>query len=166
MASIRLDRSFQTDERAEPVRSEGRRRRVGALDLPAAVAEHWHAVALAGDPRHRDVVAADHEVDVDLAAVDAVAILVADRGCVGVAERDVAGGVLVEERVREDGVELADPALAVDERDLAEPSSALVDSGPAAQRIRVLVGVDRDGAPALEAHDEPANESAFDVEGL
>ena len=36
----------------------------------------------------------------------------------------MAGGVLVEQRVVEDGAELADPALAVDERDLAEPGGA------------------------------------------
>ena len=39
---------------------------------------------------------------------------------VGVAERNVAGGVLVEERLVEDRAERADPALLVDERDLAE----------------------------------------------
>ena len=43
-----------------------------------------------------------------------------------VAERDVAGGVLVEQRVVEDRAERPDPALPVDERELAEadaPSS-------------------------------------------
>ena len=37
------------------------------------------------------------------------------------AEREVAGRVLVEQRVEEGDARLADPALAVDERDLAEP---------------------------------------------
>ena len=40
---------------------------------------------------------------------------------VGVAEREVARRVLVEERREERPAELADAALAVDERDLAEP---------------------------------------------
>ena len=47
--------------------------------------------------------------------------LVLDREGVGVAERDVAGRVLVEQRLVEDRAERADPALLVDERDLAEP---------------------------------------------
>ena len=39
----------------------------------------------------------------------------------------MARGVLVEQRVVEDRAERADPALAVDERDLAEPGGAVVD---------------------------------------
>ena len=46
---------------------------------------------------------------------------VADRGRVCVPEREVAGGVLVEQRVEERDARLADPPLAVDERELAEP---------------------------------------------
>ena len=69
---------------------------------------------------------ADHEVDVDLAVVDARDVLVADGEREAAAERDVAGGVLVEQRVVEDGAERADAALAVDERDLAEAGGAVV----------------------------------------
>ena len=43
-----------------------------------------------------------------------------DRELEALTERDVAGGVLVEQRVVEDRAELADSALAVDERNLAE----------------------------------------------
>ena len=50
-----------------------------------------------------------------------VAVLLAGRELVGRAERDVRGRVLVDQRVVEDRVERADAALAVDERDLAEP---------------------------------------------
>ena len=95
-------------------------------DLPRPVAEHGHALPAARDPGHGHVVAPDHEVDVDQALVDPVEILLADRDRVGVAEREVAGGVLVEERVLEDGLEAADPPFAVDERELAQAGSALV----------------------------------------
>ena len=92
--------------------SRAARRRRGARGTSRPVRLH------AGDG---DVVAADHEVDVDRARVDAVAVLVADRDRVGVAEREVARGVLVEQRVEEDRAGLADPSFAVDERELAEP---------------------------------------------
>ena len=47
--------------------------------------------------------------------------VVADRRRVRVAEREMARRVLVEQRREERAPELADAALAVDERDLAEP---------------------------------------------
>src|SRR3712207_1899204 len=75
-------------------------------DLPAPVDEDGHPLALArhaGDPH---VGRADHEVDVDPADVRALLVgLVVDRELVGRAERDVAGGVLVEQRVEEHRVE-------------------------------------------------------------
>ena len=78
--------------------------------------------------------------------------LVADQEREALAERDVAGGVLVEQRVVEDGVERADAALAVDERDLAEAGRALVARADRAHRLGRGVGVDLDRAAALEAH--------------
>ena len=70
-----------------------------------------------------------------------------------VAERDVGGGVLVQQRVVEDGVERADAALAVDERDLAEAGRALVAARSRARRASApWLGVDLHRAPALEAH--------------
>ena len=57
----------------------------------------------------------------DRAPVDLSSIVGADGQLVGVAERDVAGGVLVEQRVVESRPERADPALAIDERELSEP---------------------------------------------
>ena len=77
---------------------------------------------------------------------------------VGAAERDVARGVLVEQRVVEDGAERADPALAVDERELAEPGRAVVERDLRPQRLAVLVGVDLDRAAALEADAQPADD--------
>jgi hypothetical protein len=62
---------------------------------------------------------------VDLRRVDragGVAVAVgAQQEREALAERDVAGGVLVQQRVVEDGLELTDAALAVDQRDLADP---------------------------------------------
>src|SRR5205085_12135493 len=81
-------------------------------------------------------------------------------------EGEVAGGVLVDERRQEDRVEPADPSLAVDERDLAEPRRALVDGRPSAQRLGVRLRVDLDCAAALEPHREAADERALDVERL
>ena len=55
---------------------------------------------VAGDAGDGDVVAADHEVDVDRAAVAAGAVLLRQALVRAVAERDVAGGVLVEQACR------------------------------------------------------------------
>ena len=72
----------------------------------------------------------------------------------------MARGVLVEERREERAPELADAALAVDERDLAEPRRALVDGAAPAQRVGVRVGVDLDRAAAVEPHAQPGHERA------
>src|SRR4029077_8641080 len=78
-------------------------------DLPGAVSQHGDALARGGDPGDVDLGRPDPEVDVDLAAVDAVAILVGNGPIEALAEGDVAGRVLVEECVVEDPVERADP---------------------------------------------------------
>src|SRR3954471_23381603 len=94
-------------------------------DLPGAGAQHRDAPAVSGDPNHVDVVAADHEIDVGPAAVDAVAVLVADAVQVRGAEGEMAGGVLVQQRVVEDRAQGADAAVAVDQRDFAEAIGVL-----------------------------------------
>ena len=105
--------------------------------------EHRDALAGFGDAVDVELRAADHEVDVDLALVDALPL-----GLVGhlireaVAERDVAGGVLVEERVEEDRLQRPDPPAPVDERELAEPRCPLVLRDGRPQGLRVLVGFD------------------------
>ena len=73
-----------------------------------------------------------------------------DRMVVPVPERDVGRGVLVDQRVEEDGLERPDPPLAVDERDLAEPCCPLVhrDDGP--EGVGALLRVDLDGLAARE----------------
>src|SRR6266480_539864 len=99
------------------------------LDLPSAAAEHGHLAAVGGQTRHLHVVAADHEVDVDCALVDLRHVLGADGELVGVPERDVARGILVEQGVVEGRAERPDPAFAVDEGKLAEPRGVRVVAG-------------------------------------
>src|SRR5437763_786267 len=95
-----------------------------ALDLPGATTQQRHLATATLDPRHGNLVGPDHEVDVELAAVDAWLILLADGELEPLAERDVAGCVLVEQGVEEHGVEGADSALAVDQRHLPQPGGA------------------------------------------
>src|SRR6187399_3224098 len=85
-------------------------------EYPGVVGDHRHLGARALDAEHRDLGAADHEVRVDDGVVVAaggeliVAQLLAavERALDPLAPRDVAGGVLVEERVVEDDAGLAD----------------------------------------------------------
>src|SRR5947209_17390021 len=49
-------------------------------------------------------------------------------------------------------------ALAVDERELTEPASTLVDPGEATQRLCVLVGIDLDRNAIFKANSEPADD--------
>jgi len=70
---------------------------------------------------------------VDVALVDAWQVGgIADGAGIGISEREVARRVLVEQRGEEGAAELADAALAVDERDLAESRGALVGRAAAA----------------------------------
>ncbi len=80
------------------------------------------------------------------------------------AERDVRRGVLVEERVVEDEPGPPDARGAVDERDLAEPRGAVVGRGVRPHQLLAVVRADLDGAAALEAHLEPADDRALDLE--
>ena len=98
---------------------------------------------------------ADHEVDMDPALVDARQLAgVLDDHLVGLPDRDVAGGVLVDQRVVEHGLERADAALAVDERDLAQPRGAVVVLAQAAQHLGTLLGIEADRAPVAELNPE------------
>src|SRR6185503_12147482 len=87
-------------------------------DLPLALDQDGHAIAVGRDAGDVHLGPADHEVDVDLALVRPAAIAVADQERKPLAERDVTGRVLVQQRVVEDSVELADAALGVDQREL------------------------------------------------
>ena len=78
----------------------------------------------------------------------------------------MAGRILVEERREERRAELADPALAVDERDLAETCGAVVERCAPAEDLSVLVRVDLDRAAALEADAQAVDHGAADIERL
>jgi hypothetical protein len=120
------------------------------------------ARAVGLDPIHGDLGRADHEIDVDRARVHAAVVGRVDHEREALAERDVARRVLVEQRVVERRVERADAALAVHQRDLAEPQRTLVAREHRAQRLGALVGVDLHRAAALEAHAQPADDGAVE----
>jgi hypothetical protein len=102
---------------------------------------------------------------VDPALVEARAVGgVVHAQVVAAPERDVARSVLVEERVVEDGLHRADAALAVDERELAEPGRAVVLLRQRAQRVGAAVGVELDGAARLELDADPVDQRAVDLE--
>src|SRR5438128_685828 len=65
---------------------------------------------------------------------------------------------LDEQRLVEHGAELADAALAVDERDLAEADRAVVELQSPPHDLRALLRVDRHGAAAFEPDLEPADD--------
>src|SRR5262249_24266798 len=106
-----------------------------ASDLPGAVAEDGHSLAVTGQARDGYVIAADPEVDVNGAAVDPPAQLFRHCRVDPVAEGDVADGILVQESVVEDAAEAADAAGAIDQGGLAEPARALVEGGAAAHHV-------------------------------
>ena len=89
--------------------------------------------------------------------------VVVEGECVGRAEGDMAGRVLVVERVVEDRAERADSALAVDQRDLTQPGGALVPGRAGAQHAGALVGVDVDRPAALEPDAQAADHGALDL---
>ena len=79
---------------------------------------------------------------------------------------DVRGRVLVEERVEKRDAGAADTRVVVDERDLPEPPGVLVGGHALAQHVLALGGAHLDGAPALEAHLDVADEAAEQHEWL
>ena len=80
----------------------------------------------------------------------------------------MAGRVLVEQRVVEDGVERADAALAIDECELAEACAALVLRDERAHDLGLGLGpgLELDRAPALEANRQPFDDPSLRVERL
>ena len=139
----------------EVIRAHSPRIRAGTRS-PSAVRP---VTVISGDPIMKStwIAALVHPRDVGL---------VVQAQPVGRAERDVARGVLVEQRVEERRPGGPDAPLAVDERDLAEARGALVLAGVAAQHVGVLAGVDAHRAPARELDLEVADDRAADDERL
>jgi hypothetical protein len=79
-------------------------------------------------------------------------------------ERDVRGGVLVDERVVKDAPERADSPTAVHERDLSEPRCTLVLSRDGSKRVGTLVGVDPDRDAAFELDPDAGDDRAGELE--
>src|SRR5215831_12273491 len=79
-------------------------------DLPGAAAKDGHTLAVRGEAVDVELVRADHEVDVGRALVDAADLVFVDEEREAAAERDVARGVLVEQRLEEDGAQRPDAA--------------------------------------------------------
>src|SRR4051812_2405149 len=126
--------------------------------LPGEVPEHRNSFAVGGDAVDLHLGRADHEVDVPGAHVCTLAVFVLDEEREAVAERDVARCVLVQQRVKENSVERADPPLAVDDRELTEPARTLVYLGEATKRLCVLVGIDLDRNAIFKANGETADD--------
>src|SRR5450631_23101 len=95
-------------------------RGVAGLDLPDPVDEHRDLGALAGDAGDHDLWCPDHEIDVDARMVNVFAVGFVDRVRVGGADGNVAGRILVQERVVEDGPKRADASAGVHQGDLAQ----------------------------------------------
>ena len=81
-------------------------------------------------------------------------------------KRDVARGVLVDERVVEDRLHSRDPALAIDKRNLAEAGCPGVALRETAQRLGAPLGIDPDRSAALKPHRQAGHETAGSKEGL
>ena len=76
----------------------------------------------------------------------------------------MAGGVLVDQRVVEDGVERPDPPLLVDEGDFAEPCGPVVLRDRRPKRVDADVGVGLHGPPALELDADALHVGAEELE--
>src|SRR5437764_13808371 len=94
----------------------------------------------------------------NLRHVDAGMIaLVADPQLIALTEGDVAGRILVQQRVIEDRLQRADPPFAVDQRYLAETSRAGVACRQRPQCVGTLFGVDLDRSAGFETDLEPGD---------
>src|SRR5450759_311521 len=109
-------------------------------ELELLVAEDRHPGAALLDSVDLHLRAADHEVGVDGRDVQAAgSILFVDGERKTAAEGDVAGRVLVEQRVEECEPKLADLRRSVDERQLPEAGGALVGGDLRADDVRAQV---------------------------
>ena len=107
-------------------------------ELPYVLTQDRHRFAVGGEAVDLQLGTANHEVGMDVRDVHVVARIsvegVRDAEAVG----DVAGGVLVEQRVVERDAGLADTRRAVDERELTEVDGTLVAVELAAHELRAV----------------------------
>src|SRR5438477_6672787 len=134
----------------------------GELPLLSADQRHLRPVC-----QHRvdlELRPADHEVDVHLRVVAPLPRLTLEGVRQPRSVRDVAGRVLVEERVEEKSPGLTDAGLPRDERELAEPVGVLDHVELTADEVRALLGSDTDDPPILERELETADDLAVECE--
>src|SRR5215471_5042830 len=134
-------------------------------ELPLLVANQGNLGAVRQHRVDLELRAADHEVDVDVRHVAPLTRLALERVRQTHPVGDVTGRVLVEEGVVEERVGLADPRLAGDESELAEPVGVLHRRELAANEICTLLGIDPDDAAGLERELEAANDLTVEHEG-
>src|SRR5690606_25434195 len=89
-----------------------------------------------------------------------------DRDAVGLAERDMTGGVLVEERLVEQYAGLGDGAGGRHQRDLTEALGALVGGQYLVEGLLPLAGPSLDDRATLEAEFEVVDDGAVISQGF
>ncbi len=112
-----------------------------------------------GDAVDVEAAGADHPVDVDEAVVGALGgellgrklVAIAHAGGVGLAERNVRGGVLVEERIEEKHAACCDGRRVGDERDFAETACAFVGANELLENFLAACGASFDDAAFFKA---------------
>jgi hypothetical protein len=107
-----------------------------------------------------DLLGTDTYVQVIRALIDAIAFRGIDELGKTEPERDVGGGVLVEQDHPERLADAADRAVAVDQRQLTEPAHAAVASDHLAERVDAVAAFDLDESPPFEAERHARNESS------
>src|SRR5262245_61584362 len=127
-------------------------------ELPLLVANEGDLSAVREHCVHLELRPADHEVHVGLRDVHPFVRLPLERSRNPESVGDVAGGVLVEQRVVEERARLADTRVLRHERELAEAVGILDVRVMAADHVRTRLGVYVDDPPVLEHELEATDE--------
>jgi len=136
---------------------------------PLALAEYRHTSAVGVKAVDVDLVRADHPVDVYEAVVAALGrdLLGRQFGAVDeafritLAKRDVARGVLVEQRIEEQQPAFRNRRGMRHQRDLTKAPRALVGIEDLVQNLLAAGGFRLDDAPFLEAHRDAVDQRAL-----
>src|SRR5215469_4697929 len=156
---VRQDLTLSPAQSGECPATPGRGPALLPAQLPLIVAQQRHHTATALDPVDLDLAAADHEVRVDAGDVDAElaeCFSIAPDSAVhadgqSVPERNVAGGVLVEQGRSERNPKPTDARGAIDECDFAEAGCTRVRRDQSADHIVPRAGVHLGDAAGGEA---------------